>query len=177
MRIRAIPCRQRILHGAGALAVETAVGFLMLSRDARRDRPALGQGIRLFGRSGTFHSGVGSGRPVPASTHTGLSCPGLSETARRFDRPVASRFRSAGARSARMKRVRSMSCSQIAEAVGERTEPPYRGGEARSRCSQGRTVRLWTRRLRPSRVKFRPAVQQNPVFCVIFAKYGDCPLM
>ena len=26
-----------------------------------------------------------------------------------------------------MKRVRSMSCSQIAEAVGERTEPPYRG--------------------------------------------------
>ena len=52
VRIRAIPCRQRILHGAGALAVETAVGFLMLSRDARCDRPTHGQDIRSLSGSG-----------------------------------------------------------------------------------------------------------------------------
>ena len=135
MRIRAIPCRQRILHGAGALAVETAVGFLMLSRDARCDRPTHGQDIRSLSGSG-----------APARGRHGRNafgrCPAL-----RLPR-----------RSGKGRNLRT-------------------GGEARSRCSQGRTVRLWTRRLRPSKVKFRPAVQQNPVFCVIFAKYGDCPLI
>ena len=135
VRIRAIPCRQRILHGAGALAVETAVGFLMLSRDARCDRPTHGQDIRSLSGSG-----------APARGRHGRNafgrCPAL-----RLPR-----------RSGKGRNLRT-------------------GGEARSRCSQGRTVRLWTRRLRPSKVKFRPAVQQNPVFCVIFAKYGDCPLI